>query len=96
MSKRINEFDYKTVHTTKIVKASSGSKSSTHISYDNVPTWRKLTLTPKEASMLSNIPVSWIKAKIKDPNCPFVFVVGKKVLIKREAFELYIKLNPAL
>lgn len=55
-----------------------------------VPIKDKLNLTIEEAAAYSNIGINKINELAKDPKCPFVLYIGKKKLIKREAFEKYI------
>lgn len=58
---------------------------------EKVPIHRKLALTIREAAEYSNIGQNKIDQLLKKPNCPFVLYVGSKRLIKREAFEEYIR-----
>lgn len=55
-----------------------------------IPPERKLLLTIREAAEYSNIGINKIDALLRSPNCPFVFFVGTKKLVKRKEFELYI------
>ncbi len=55
-----------------------------------VPIKDKLNLTIEEAAAYSNIGICKINEMAKDPKCSFVLYVGRKKLIKREAFEKYI------
>ena len=53
----------------------------------------KLCITVEEASAYSGIPISEIKAMLKQSDCPFRLYPPKKgrpVLIKRQVFEEYI------
>lgn len=60
--------------------------------YNNgVPIWHKASLTVEEAAEYSNIGVNRIRDLCKDPVTKFSFKVGKKVLIKREAFDEYLR-----
>lgn len=56
-----------------------------------VPIWEKLNITIEEAAEYSNVGICKLQELTKRPNCPFVLYVGKKKLIKREAFEEFIK-----
>ena len=56
-----------------------------------VPIYRKMTLTIKEAAEYSNIGINKIDAMLRQPNCPFVLFVGTRKLVKRQAFEEYIR-----
>ncbi len=56
-----------------------------------VPIWHKASLTVEEAAEYSNIGVNRIRDLCKDPVTKFSFKVGKKVLIKREAFDEYLR-----
>ena len=51
----------------------------------------KDSLTVEEATEYSNIGVNRIRDLCKDPVTKFSFKVGKKVLIKREAFDEYLR-----
>lgn len=65
-----------------------GSEKSSGI---GVPIWYKVSLTVEEAAEYSNIGVNRIRELCKDPMTKFSFKVGKKVLIKREAFDEYLR-----
>ncbi len=56
-----------------------------------VPIPQKLALTIPEAAAYSNIGINKISQMLRKPNCPFVLYVGSKKLVKREAFEQFIK-----
>lgn len=56
-----------------------------------VPIPQKLTLTIREAAEYSNIGMNKLSLLLREPNCPFVLYVGNKKLVKREAFERFIK-----
>lgn len=58
---------------------------------NNVPIWHKINLTVEEAAIYSNIGENRIRNYIGDKRCPFALHIGKKTLIKREAFEEFIK-----
>ena len=58
-----------------------------------VPINQKLTISLQEAAAYSGIAVSTIQQLAKRDDCDFVLVPssrGKKMVIKREAFEKYI------
>lgn len=55
-----------------------------------VPIWEKANLTIKEAAEYSNIGINRIEELLKMPNCSFVLYVGKKKLVKRREFELFL------
>lgn len=57
----------------------------------SVPVPQKLALTIPEAAAYSNIGMNKIAKLLQEPNCPFVLYVGAKKLVKREAFEDYIR-----
>lgn len=59
----------------------------------SLPIDRKLTLTIKEAAEYSNIGINKLNDILRAPSCPFVLFVGKKKLVKRQAFEEYINGN---
>lgn len=56
-----------------------------------VPIHLKIALTVPEAAAYSNIGLNKISQMLRKPNCPFVLYVGSKKLVKREAFEEYIR-----
>lgn len=55
-----------------------------------VPIHLKMTLTAREAAEYSNIGINKIESMLRSPNCPFVFYVGSKKLVKRREFEQFI------
>lgn len=57
---------------------------------DKIPIWEKANLTIKEAAEYSNIGINRLEALLKKPNCSFVLYVGKKKLVKRREFELFL------
>lgn len=57
---------------------------------NHVPIHLKMNLTSKEAAEYSNIGINKIDSMLRTPNCPFVFYVGTKKLVKRNEFEEYI------
>lgn len=56
----------------------------------NVPIWHKTSMTVEEASEYSNIGINRIRELCKDPLNKISFQVGRKILIKREAFDEYL------
>ena len=66
-------------------------RSSNRSKVPNVPIPQKLALTVPEAAEYSNIGLNKISELLRQPNCPFVLYVGTKKLVKREAFEEYIR-----
>ena len=58
-----------------------------------VPIYEKLLLTKDEAAEYSHVGINKLEELLKVPNCPFVLYVGKKKLIKRRAFEIFIAEN---
>ena len=64
----------------------------TEIRYE-IPIWQKVMLTKEEAAAYSHIGINKLEELLKVPNCPFVLYVGKKKLIKRRAFEIFIAEN---
>ena len=56
-----------------------------------IPIWKKKNLTVEEAAAYSNIGVNKIREMIKSPFCDYALYIGKRVLIKREAFDEYIR-----
>lgn len=57
----------------------------------SLPIDRKMLLSIREAAEYSNIGINKIDELLKQPNCPFVLYVGTKKLVKRRAFEEFIK-----
>lgn len=55
-----------------------------------VPVWEKANLTIKEAAEYSNIGINRLEALLKKPNCSFVLYVGKKKLVKRREFDMFL------
>ena len=58
---------------------------------EKIPIIYKLTLTVKEASMLSNIGEHKLRAMAKEPNCMFSLMSGRNILIKRKKFEEFLE-----
>lgn len=57
---------------------------------EEVPLWKKTTLTIEEASAYSNIGINKMLEITKDPRCSFVLHIGQRRLVKRELFEQFI------
>lgn len=51
----------------------------------------KLNLTIKEAAVYSNIGINKLREMTENPDCPFVLYIGKRKVIKRKEFELYLR-----
>ena len=60
------------------------------MNHEKVPICQKLNLTIEEAAEYSNIGINKIRELTQQAMCPFTLYVGKKCLIKRQAFEEYI------
>ena len=58
--------------------------------YD-VPIWYKTNLTVDEAVEYSGISREWIWKMTSHYDCPFVLRLGHRRLVKRRAFDEYIK-----
>ena len=56
----------------------------------DIPIWRKASMTVEEAARYSNIGESKIRELCKDPLLKISFQVGRKILIKRAAFDDYL------
>lgn len=69
---------------TQDIKQESEQESRT------VPVWHKAAITLTEASRYSSIGERKLREITDDPNCSFVFWVGRKRLIKRKLFDKYI------
>ena len=61
-----------------------------------VPIWHKASLTVDEAAAYTNIGVNRIRELCKVPYNKFTFQVGRKILIKREVFDKYLREVEAL
>ncbi|MDE7339308.1 MAG: DNA-binding protein [Lachnospiraceae bacterium] len=59
-------------------------------SIQDIPIKDKLNLTMQEASVYSNIGINKIRKMTDEPSCPFVLYIGKRKVIKRKEFELYL------
>jgi excisionase family DNA binding protein len=57
----------------------------------HVPINQKLLLSIREAAEYSGIGINKINDMLRAPNCPYVLYVGVKKLVKREAFEEFLK-----
>ena len=58
---------------------------------NNIPIYEKFLLTPKEASMYTNIGINKIDEIINNPMYDFVLHIGKKRLVKRKEFEKFLE-----
>lgn len=56
-----------------------------------VPIWEKSNLTVEEAAAYSGIGISKIKEISNEDDCPFVLWIGKKRLIKRRLFDVFVE-----
>ena len=56
-----------------------------------LPIDRKMLLSIREAAEYSNIGINKLSEMLRSPNCTFVLYVGNKKLVKRTAFEEYLK-----
>lgn len=69
-------------------------KSDNNVTNDitkyDIPIYRKMNLTVKEAAAYSNIGENKIREMVKEKDCPFLLISGRNILIKRQAFERYI------
>ena len=59
--------------------------------HHDIPVEHKMLLTIREAAEYSNIGINKIDSMLKAPNCPFVLYVDTKKLVKRQAFEEFIR-----
>ena len=69
----------------------SQKKNEADIYNKEIPIWKKLNLTIKEAVEYSNIGENKIRQLLNTPGCPFVIYIGNKKLIKRKEFEEWLK-----
>ncbi len=51
----------------------------------------RLTLTISEAAKYSGIGINKLRRMAHEPDCPFAMYIGSRCVIKREAFEEFIK-----
>ena len=58
---------------------------------NTIPIWEKFLLTPKEASIYTNIGINKMDKIISNPMYDFVLHIGKKRLIKRKEFEKFLE-----
>ncbi len=63
------------------------------MNYKDIRISEKILLTIDEAALISNIGQNKLSELLRKPSCPFVFYVGRKKLVKRDAFEKYINEN---
>lgn len=68
----------------------TGEKNQLEKERKRIPTYRKVTLTIKEAAEYSNIGINRLETLLKAPRCPFVLYVGNKRLVKRKEFEQFL------
>lgn len=61
-----------------------------------IPPWQKLNITIEEASEYSGIGRDKLRELTNSENCPFVFWVGSKRLIRRRQFEEFVEKTKAL
>lgn len=61
-----------------------------------IPIWKKLNITIKEAAAYSNIGQNKISEFLKLPRCTFVLYIGNKKLVKFEAFGRFVVENMKL
>lgn len=58
---------------------------------ENVPIWRKPTLTLEEAARYFNIGINRLRDMSNEDDCDFVIWVGSKRLFKRRKLEEYLE-----
>lgn len=58
---------------------------------NTIPIWEKFLLTPREASIYTNIGINKMDKIINNPMYDFVLHIGKKRLIKRKEFEKFLE-----
>lgn len=63
---------------------------------EQIPIYRKMALTIREAAEYSNIGINKIDMMLKQPGCPFVLYIGKSKLVKRKEFGNYISGKAAI
>lgn len=63
------------------------------VTQDTIPIWEKFLLTPKEASLYTNIGINKMDEIINNPTNDFVLYIGKKRLVKRKEFEKFLEKN---
>lgn len=57
---------------------------------NNVPLWERENLSVKEAADLFHIGEHTIRNVIENPDCDCIVKVGRKIVIRREAFSQYL------
>ncbi|NCD03990.1 MAG: helix-turn-helix domain-containing protein [Clostridia bacterium] len=57
---------------------------------EEIPLWEKITLPIDEAALYTGLGKAKLYEMTNREDCPFVIWIGKRRLIKREAFEEYI------
>ena len=72
------------------IKKQKGEMLLNNIAENTMPIWQKFLLTPKEASIYTNIGINKIDEMINNPMCNFVLHIGKKRLVKRVDFEKHL------
>ena len=73
--------------------SSENNKNTEHkkeIVMEEVPIWHKTGLTAKEASAYTGIGENRLREYAKDPQCPFIFFIGKKMMFKRKELDEFI------
>lgn len=58
---------------------------------NTVPLWHRYALTISETAQVFGIGRNQLLDMIKRPDCNYVMYIGRKALIKREAFERYLE-----
>lgn len=56
----------------------------------DIPLWEKLTLSIDEAALYTGLGKAKLYEMTNREDCPFVLWIGKRRVIKREAFDEYI------
>ena len=58
---------------------------------ENIRLAEKLALTIEEAAEFSSIGVNKIREMLREPGCPFALHIGRRTLVKRKSFEMFIE-----
>lgn len=75
----------------EIVAKEVDNTERSHQECSSVEVTKKMCLSIREAAEYSGIGIGTITDLLKKPDCPFLLKVGRKRMVKREAFEEFIR-----
>lgn len=61
-----------------------------------VPVWEKVTLSLEEANAYSGIGINKLRELTSSPKCNFAIHIGKRTLINRKKFEIFLSQKTVL